>query len=165
MWENGTVKVFGCNFTYSAKRYDTPSKMGIFNGCVSKLDLFRGGKYVAHYDRGWDMSPMEMILIDPKKIVSTPPPSQRLSAPVRSLQAVPRGDTQTIMQWMPPMTFTKAILIFRHSHKTFTSSPTAGASGGTTRRGARSSQLATHSTIKRFRWRSDRPARDGGKTA
>ena len=62
MWENGIVKIFGRTFTYSAKRYDTPSKMGIFNGCVSKLDLFRNGKYVAHYDRGWDMLPKSILV-------------------------------------------------------------------------------------------------------
>lgn len=61
MFENGTIMVFGRNFTYSAKRYDTPSKMGIFNGCISKLQLFQNGKCIAHYDRGWDMSPKSIL--------------------------------------------------------------------------------------------------------
>lgn len=61
MWEAGTIKIFGHAFAYNAKRYDTPSKMGIFNSCVSKLDLFQNGKYAAHYDRGWDMLPKSAL--------------------------------------------------------------------------------------------------------
>ena len=39
------------------KAYDKPSKFGINNGKISKLQLRQNGEIVANYDRGWDIYP------------------------------------------------------------------------------------------------------------
>ena len=42
---------------YVVKVYDEPSKFGINNGKISKLQLKQNGEIVANYDRGWDIHP------------------------------------------------------------------------------------------------------------
>lgn len=54
MWKQGRI---GWRYKYSIKVFDTPSSMGINKGRISKLDLMKNGKIVAHYDRGWDQKP------------------------------------------------------------------------------------------------------------
>lgn len=53
MWTEGNIN----GFEYSAKVYDEASDMGINRGRISKLDMSKGGRIVASYDRGWDMRP------------------------------------------------------------------------------------------------------------
>lgn len=68
MFEKGTVKVFGKTYEYSAKRYEAASRMGMFGGCVSKLDIMRNGRRVLSYDRGFS-SPVSLLgLIAARKI-------------------------------------------------------------------------------------------------
>jgi hypothetical protein len=52
-WYQGEIH----GYTWEGKVYDTPSKMGINNGRVSKISVKKNGKEVAHYDRGWDHKP------------------------------------------------------------------------------------------------------------
>lgn len=53
MWTEGNIN----GYEYSAKVYDEASDMGINRGRISKLDMSKGGRIVAIYDRGWDMRP------------------------------------------------------------------------------------------------------------
>ena len=53
MWMKGNVN----GYEYEAKVYADSSDMGINRGRISKLDVMRNGKTVAHYDRGWDVRP------------------------------------------------------------------------------------------------------------
>ena len=65
MWLEGTIgipedKTAGKKYIavhYSIKVYDEPSKFGINNGKISKLQLKQDGEVVAKYDRGWDIRP------------------------------------------------------------------------------------------------------------
>lgn len=59
MWINGTTKIGETEFTYQAKQYDLGSEFGINGGRISKLEIRRGGRTVAHYDRGWDIRPAD----------------------------------------------------------------------------------------------------------
>ena len=66
MWLEGTIgipanKATGKEYIvvhYTLKVYDEPSKFGINNGKISKLQLKQGGEIVANYDRGWDIYPI-----------------------------------------------------------------------------------------------------------
>ena len=53
MWTEGNIN----GYRYSVKVYDEASDMGINKGRISKLDMSKGGKLVASYDRGWDKRP------------------------------------------------------------------------------------------------------------
>ena len=65
MWLEGTIgipedKTAGKKYivvNYVVKVYDEPSKLGINNGKISKLQLKQDGEVVANYDRGWDIRP------------------------------------------------------------------------------------------------------------
>lgn len=65
MWLEGTIgipedKTAGKKYIevhYVVKVYDEPSKFGINNGKISKLQLKQNGEIVANYDRGWDIHP------------------------------------------------------------------------------------------------------------
>ena len=65
MWLEGTIgipedKTAGKKYMtvhYVVKVYDEPSKFGINNGKISKLQLKQNGEIVANYDRGWDIYP------------------------------------------------------------------------------------------------------------
>ena len=65
MWLEGTIgipedKTAGKKYMtvhYVVKVYDEPSKFGINNGKISKLQLKQDGEVVAKYDRGWDIRP------------------------------------------------------------------------------------------------------------
>ena len=65
MWREGTIgipedKTAGKKYMavhYVVKVYDEPSKFGINNGKISKLQLKQNGEIVANYDRGWDIHP------------------------------------------------------------------------------------------------------------
>lgn len=65
MWLEGTIgipanKTTGKEYIavhYSIKVYDEPSKFGINQGRISKLELKQDGEIVANYDRGWDIYP------------------------------------------------------------------------------------------------------------
>lgn len=59
MWINGTTKIGETEFTYQAKQYDLGSEFGINGGRISKLEIRRGGRTVAHYDRVWDIRPVD----------------------------------------------------------------------------------------------------------
>ena len=65
MWLEGTIgipedKTAGKKYMtvhYVVKVYDEPSKFGINNGKISKLQLKQNGEIVANYDRDWDIHP------------------------------------------------------------------------------------------------------------
>lgn len=59
-FEKGDNAVAGTcgEYTFSAKLFDKTSSMGINGGRVSKLSIRRDGEMRAHYDRGWDFSPI-----------------------------------------------------------------------------------------------------------
>ena len=65
MWQEGTIGIPASKTTgkgsvavhYILKAYDKPSKFGINNGKISKLQLKQNGKIVANYDRGWEIHP------------------------------------------------------------------------------------------------------------
>ena len=65
MWIEGTIgipedKTSGKKHIavhYAIKVYDKPSKFGINNGKISKLQLKQNDEIVANYDRGWDIHP------------------------------------------------------------------------------------------------------------
>jgi hypothetical protein len=44
---------------FCAKAFDEGSVFGINKGCVSKLDIRRGGEIIVNYDRGWDIRPQD----------------------------------------------------------------------------------------------------------
>lgn len=44
-------------YDYSVKLYDQPSEYGVDGGRVSKMEVWRDGKLVVNYDRGWDVEP------------------------------------------------------------------------------------------------------------
>ncbi len=52
-WTVGTIG----EFRFRAKVYGAPSKYGIDNGRVSKLEIKKGTMPVVNYDRGWDIRP------------------------------------------------------------------------------------------------------------
>ena len=47
-------------YTYMAKVYDEPSRLGIDNGRISKLTVCDYRKTVVNYDRGWDVWPKDI---------------------------------------------------------------------------------------------------------
>ena len=65
MWQEGSIgipvnKATGKEYIvvhYALKVYDEPSKFGINNGKISKLQLTQNGEIIANYDRGWDIHP------------------------------------------------------------------------------------------------------------
>lgn len=65
MWQEGVIGIPVNKTTdgsviavhYILKKYDEPSKFGINNGKISKLQLKQNGEIVANYDRGWDICP------------------------------------------------------------------------------------------------------------
>ncbi len=59
MWKKGNLKVYGDIFYYQIKVYEGRSLFGIDGGKVSKLTFKRNGATVAHYDRGWDIKPVD----------------------------------------------------------------------------------------------------------
>ena len=70
MWKKGTVKTIFGTFEFSAKVYEVGSPCGIKGGKISKLDIMKNGKIVAHYDRGWDKHPALFARSAYKKIVA-----------------------------------------------------------------------------------------------
>ena len=67
-YASGTVDVGGNRYYYEVKVFEEPSQFGIDKGNISKLYVKRlnDGDVVAHYDRGWDMEP---INADAKEVV------------------------------------------------------------------------------------------------
>lgn len=62
MWKQGVIGIPNGEGSYTAvkycaKIYDEPSKYGIEEGRISKLELRQGGKIVYNYDRGLDIPP------------------------------------------------------------------------------------------------------------
>jgi len=57
MHSEGAMKIGSCIIHYSVKYYDGSSVYGIDEGRISKLTLKQGSKFLANYDRGWDMKP------------------------------------------------------------------------------------------------------------
>ncbi|MBX2853182.1 MAG: hypothetical protein KTR15_15715 [Phycisphaeraceae bacterium] len=45
--------------TCSMKVYDTPSKFGIDNGCISKMEIRSAGGWLYNYDRGLDFDELD----------------------------------------------------------------------------------------------------------
>lgn len=66
MWKEGIIDIPASKTSnrgvvsvhYILKLYDEPSKFGIHNGKISKLQLKDNGEIVANYDRGWDICPV-----------------------------------------------------------------------------------------------------------
>lgn len=58
MWKNGCVEIDGQLVYFEAKVYDEGSAFGVGNGRVSKLTLDTDDGLLAHYDRGWDVRPV-----------------------------------------------------------------------------------------------------------
>lgn len=56
-WTKGT---YG-DFTFSIKHFDEGSVFGIDEGRISKLEIRKGSKILANYDRGWDVEPTEEV--------------------------------------------------------------------------------------------------------
>jgi len=54
---NGYVKGSYGDYKFSGRVFDTPSKMGIDKGRISKLTITRDGVNEVNYDRGWDIKP------------------------------------------------------------------------------------------------------------
>lgn len=59
MWKEGVIGFEGKIYRYQAKVYDEPSQFGICEGRISKCCISRDGEWVANYDRGWDMKPVD----------------------------------------------------------------------------------------------------------
>ena len=65
MWQEGTIGIPVTKTVekeyiavhYTKKVFDEPSKFGINDGKISKLELRQDGEIVANYDRGWDIYP------------------------------------------------------------------------------------------------------------
>ncbi len=55
--DNGLVVGNHEGYLFQAKVYDNPSCLGINEGRVSKVDVFRPGNIVAFYDREWVIRP------------------------------------------------------------------------------------------------------------
>lgn len=53
MWTKGTIN----GYDYCIKHFEEGSEYGINGGRISKLDIRKGGKTLANYDRGWDIKP------------------------------------------------------------------------------------------------------------
>ena len=58
MWKQGIINYNGKRYGYEIKVYDEGSEFGINGGRISKLEIRCKGEKVAHYDRGWDMEPV-----------------------------------------------------------------------------------------------------------
>lgn len=65
MWREGTIGIPVSKTTgksaiavhYTLEAYDEPSRFGINNGKILKLQLRQNDEIVANYDRGWDIYP------------------------------------------------------------------------------------------------------------
>ena len=57
MWTQGTID----GYEYWVKHYEEGSEYGINGGKISKLAIRKTGeaKYLANYDRGWDIRPKD----------------------------------------------------------------------------------------------------------
>jgi|GEM_PF-3939515 len=55
-WTTGTLKS-NPDYSFHAKVFAQPSKFGIDEGKISKLDLRKDGQKVASFDRGWSEKP------------------------------------------------------------------------------------------------------------
>ncbi len=58
MWIQGTIG----DYDFYIKYYDEPSRFGISEGRISKLEIRKDGKTLANYDRGWDIEPTAEII-------------------------------------------------------------------------------------------------------
>jgi hypothetical protein len=54
-WSNGTID----GFSFSVKHFEAGSTYGINDGRISKLEIRKDGKCLAHYERGWDIEVAE----------------------------------------------------------------------------------------------------------
>lgn len=59
MWKKGILKIGNKIILYWIKYYEEGSSFGIDNGRISKLMLKRNDEIIAHYDRGWDLKPID----------------------------------------------------------------------------------------------------------
>lgn len=63
MWKEGTIGIPKKNGRYKSVKYwvkyfeDPSENYGINGGKISKLSLKMDGKWIANYDRGWDIEP------------------------------------------------------------------------------------------------------------
>jgi len=57
MHNEGTLKIGSCIIHYWVKHFDESSVYGIDEGRISKLTLKQDGKFIANFDRGWDIVP------------------------------------------------------------------------------------------------------------
>lgn len=64
MWR--IIKLFG--YKVCAKIYDEPSVYGIYGGRISKLSIWKKGREILSYERGWDFSELSEATV--KKIVN-----------------------------------------------------------------------------------------------
>lgn len=56
LWIHGNITTMP-GYSFVAKVDDTPSKFGIANGKISKLQIEKDGQQVVNYDRGWNKPP------------------------------------------------------------------------------------------------------------
>lgn len=56
LWLRGRITSMP-GYSFCAKVYDEPSKLGIEGGKISKLQVNKDGQQVMNYDRGWDDKP------------------------------------------------------------------------------------------------------------
>ena len=54
-WTRGSI----LEYTFCIKHYERGSQYGIDGGRISKLEIRKGNKILANYDRGWDIEPAE----------------------------------------------------------------------------------------------------------
>ena len=65
MWKEGTIGIPKKNGRYKSVKYwvkyfeDPSENYGINGGKISKLSLKMDGKWIANYDRGWDIEPTD----------------------------------------------------------------------------------------------------------
>ena len=59
MWREDSIKIGEDIFHYWIKQYGGGSVYGIKGGRISKLMIKVEGKVTAHYERGWDVEPMD----------------------------------------------------------------------------------------------------------
>jgi len=55
MWIKGTID----GYDFQIKRYDEGSELGIDEGRISKLEIWKNGELLAQYDRGWVKKPRD----------------------------------------------------------------------------------------------------------
>jgi len=60
MWASGKVN----GFEFQIKHYEEGSVYGISEGKISKMLIRKDNKILANYDRGWDVYPRDVEVIE-----------------------------------------------------------------------------------------------------